>query len=491
MNGFPLPEWFPCLFDEYQRQLLQANRADFASLLWLCHRILEERPVIARQFRTIYPHICIDEFQDTNLAQYRLLQAIVGSAPTDLFVVADDDQIIYQWNGASPERLQALRNDYGMHVVQLPQNYRCPAEVIRMANSLIRNNQRRAADKRPLEAMRPSGKCGQVRLFTFRDLESETRWLAQDLEVRGSEPASCVVIARTNQFLESAADALRQRGVPAQVMRRKSEFESTPFRWLHAGLRLANARHDHEQLRRLCKSWYELVGVDLRPNEIEAAATLLGGDFLRAWIDEVDRTEQGTEILKNLRDQLLERIDFLGFTHVALAWFRDLQKSLAGQDGAEGFADYDDERARWEQLQSDIVRRFGRSEVSLHQFLQELDLESKSSISEDCVRCMTIHGAKGLEFGHVYLIGMVEDQLPSFQAKKRGDDSREMEEERRNCFVAVTRVQSTLTMTFARQYNGWPKQPSRFLREMGLDPSQALMADPDPAGESRVARSHR
>jgi ATP-dependent DNA helicase UvrD/PcrA len=102
-------------------------------------------------------------------------------------------------------------------------------------------------------------------------------------------------------------------------------------------------------------------------------------------------------------------------------------------------------------------------------FLQELDLVEKSPpIPPDAVRCLTIHSAKGLEWEHVYIAGLAEDQLPSFQSIKKGDHSIEMQEERRNCFVAITRAQTSLTLSYARRYSGWPKQPSRFLREMEL-----------------------
>ena len=114
------------LYPEYRRQLIIGNRLDFASLLLEVHALLTSRPAVVKQIRTVYPHICVDEFQDTNLAQYRILRSLVGKSAKNLFVVADDDQIIYQWNGASPERLRELQRDFGMQVLQLPANYRCP-----------------------------------------------------------------------------------------------------------------------------------------------------------------------------------------------------------------------------------------------------------------------------------------------------------------------------------------------------------------------------
>jgi DNA helicase-2/ATP-dependent DNA helicase PcrA len=109
------------------------------------------------------------------------------------------------------------------------------------------------------------------------------------------------------------------------------------------------------------------------------------------------------------------------------------------------------------------------SDVNLEAFLQELHMHSKESLPKpNTVTLMTIHSAKGKEFDHVYLTGLVEDELPSFQSKKKGDKSAEMEEERRNCFVAITRAIKSLTLSYAAEYRGWAKEPSRFLFEMGL-----------------------
>ena len=116
------------------------------------------------------------------------------------------------------------------------------------------------------------------------------------------------------------------------------------------------------------------------------------------------------------------------------------------------------------------VRQHFGDDPTLSQFLQELDLRQKTSPPKrGDIQCLTIHLAKGKEFQNVYLVGLAEDQLPSYYAKQKGDSSREIEEERRNCFVAITRVQSSLTMTFADSYFDWPKEPSRFLSEMGID----------------------
>src|SRR5262249_26040652 len=158
------------LYKEYRRQLLVQNCVDYPSLLFLTFQLLSGRPAVARQLRTVYRHLCVDEFQDTNLAQYQILRLVAGEKPKHLFVVAGGDQIIYQWNGACPERLVELRNDYEMEVIQLPTNYRCPPDVIGLANNLIRCNLSRSPGKEPLVAAKPDDGEEVIRVLQFRTL---------------------------------------------------------------------------------------------------------------------------------------------------------------------------------------------------------------------------------------------------------------------------------------------------------------------------------
>lgn len=462
------------LHSNYISKLIATNRVDFPCLLLFTLRLLNAKPAIAKQIRTVYPHVCVDEFQDTNLAQYQILKAIVGDSPTNLFVVADDDQIIYQWNGASPERLASLRADFGMHTIQLPANYRCPPEVITLANHLIKNNLERAADKEPLYAVRPSSGEGVVRLQCLDSLDAELEWVAADIVARHpTNTGNCVILARTRRVLEQAVAHLEQAGVPATLSIRKSEFVSGPIRWLHAVLRLANTRGDQEQLRRICKAFFEIDGVDISVQSVRSEAARIGGDLLRAWFDKaISRDElepESREFLEKGKAFIVERLDFQGFISATLAWADLLDARLSGRSN-EGYADYREEKESWNQLLQRAMQRYGRDGLTLNALLQDFDLSDKSPPPPpEAVRCLTIHTSKGMEFHHVYLVGMSEDVLPSFQSIKKGDQSRDMQEERRNCFVAITRTLETLTLTYAREYFGWPKQPSRFLREMGFE----------------------
>ena len=185
-------------------------------------------------------------------------------------------------------------------------------------------------------------------------------------------------------------------------------------------------------------------------------------DFLRAWSDAArtgDVDSMAAALLARIRAALVDRLDFLDFVDGFLT--KDWK--------AWSQPDVDEEVNTWSGLHQDIVREHAPDDLTLNLYLQQMDLVSKApSPPPGAIRCMTVHGAKGLEFQHVYLIGMAEEVFPSYQAVKKGPESREMEEERRNCFVAITRVQETLTLTRAREYNGWRKAPSRFLEDMGL-----------------------
>ena len=149
------PEWLPPLFRRYCDALVGANRLDFGSVLHFTNRLLREKPAVARAVRLGWKHVCVDEFQNTNRAQYDLLRLIAPGRRHNLFVVADNDPITYQWNGASPRRLDDLRRDYELETVQLPESYRCPPEIVERANRLIAHNRRLIETRRTVSLRDP------------------------------------------------------------------------------------------------------------------------------------------------------------------------------------------------------------------------------------------------------------------------------------------------------------------------------------------------
>lgn len=460
------------IYASYRQHLIACNSLDFPTLIAEAVRIFRDKPAVCRQAQRVFKFICVDEFQDTNLSQYHLLQYLINEQSKNLFVVADDDQIIYQWNGASPERLNQLRSDFGMSQIQLPANYRCPPEVIAIANKLIAHNTTRSADKQNLQALKPYAEGKAIRYGSFNSFEEEVSWVARDIASRNQQERSrCVVLARTRKALEVALEQLQSKSVPAFLAMRKDEFVSAPLRWLHAALRLANNPQDREQVRRLCKAFYALEGLQIDPSNVISSSDAFGGSALRAFLSiALARAEIGQEtsaFLTSAIPTLANKLDFRTFTQLTFDWAELIQDMAIETD--EPFAEYADEKATWSELKSEIEGQFGPENVTLNVLLQELDMRSKAPAPpKGAVPCFTVHASKGMEFGHVYLIGMVEDQLPSWAAVKKGADSHEMQEERRNCFVAITRTEDSLTMTYAHRMFGWGKAPSRFLREMGL-----------------------
>jgi DNA helicase-2/ATP-dependent DNA helicase PcrA len=460
------------VYTAYREALRQTNSLDFPSLIAESLELLTKYPFLVKHIRKVYKHILIDEFQDTNQSQYHFLAIITQPEPSTLFVVADDDQIIYQWNGASPKRIQALRDDFSVSELQLPENYRCPPLVIELANSLIEKNLNRSAGKKPLKAVKQGEGGDIVRVFRFNTVDEEAGWIAHDIVQSDLHKRSgCAVLARTKKLLDLAGRKLEELGISVYYAARKNEFKSAPMRMLHAILRLTNSKEDKQSLARLSKAFYEIEGIRIEPASIVSHASADGKDLLRSWLDEVKRRDNLKDETRYLLEKditpLLNSLNYQLFANKFLEWADICQSPL--QQEENGFSEFEEEQVVWKQLFIEIMKKFEGEDVGLHQFLHELDLTSKTPPkAPEAIPCFTIHASKGMEFKHVYLIGLVEDQLPSWAAVKKGDDSLEIQEERRNCFVAITRAQESLTITFSSQVFGWQKQPSRFLEEMGI-----------------------
>jgi DNA helicase-2/ATP-dependent DNA helicase PcrA len=176
---------------------------------------------------------------------------------------------------------------------------------------------------------------------------------------------------------------------------------------------------------------------------------------------------KASETIKPLADKgqelLCDSLDYPSFVETCFELFDELNVTERDE---EAYPDYSDDKQNWQRIAQDISRSHGEN-VSLHIFLQEMDLSPKvKALSKDCVRLQTVHTAKGVEFKNVFVIGLAEEQFPTYFAIKKGDTA--IREERRNCFVAITRSSQNLYLSYARSYFGWSKHPSRFLIEMGL-----------------------
>jgi DNA helicase-2/ATP-dependent DNA helicase PcrA len=345
--------------------------------------------------------------------------------------------------------------------MQLPENYRCQPEIIDMANCLIANNTKRSPDKKPLIANKQIIKNTEVVTASyFKNEDEEISDIISVIQEKQWLYDDCVVIARTGKLLEKVSKILSQQGITPYIVKRKNEFETPLVVWLYSILRLALSRHDREFLRRVCTSWKLLTEETIEIDAVETQAALDTGDFLRSWVSLAQNSTKPnnyTDMLNQIQEQIVDRLEFL-----------NLLQSFFDKHHNDDFVK--EEIATWQELHNSLLTEYSPGNITLNLYLQELDLKSKTPPQPpNSVRCITIHGAKGLEFKHVFLIGMSEEIFPTFQAVKKGDQSSEMEEERRSCFVAITRVQETLNISFAQYYNSYHKSPSRFLSEMGFE----------------------
>ena len=460
------------IYQNYRNLMIERSLLDFPGLIAEALNLLRNIGGVRKQFQRVYPYVCVDEFQDTNLFQYKILSQLINSETKNLFVVADDDQIIYQWNGAKPEQLHKLKEDFDMELLQLPENFRCPPDVVEVANKLIIHNSQRFTEKEALKAKKLKVNSKVVTLQSFNSFEDEANWVASNIANLDSDSQSkCVVLARTKKLLDEIVSTLKNHSIEGYLATRKNEFESPSLKWLHSTLRLANSRMNQEYLKTVCKSFFKLEGIELNVREISAYSSVEEGDYLRSWAKFALLRNELSDPARRLIEEgvlslLAERLDFRQYQKIAFEWLDTLPDLTPDQDGI--FNEYEEEKELWYSLVNLITAQSDKDEISLHHLLQELDLNSKvPEPSKGAIPCFTIHASKGMEFDHVYLVGMVEDQFPNWMSKKSGDAS-QIEEERRNCFVAITRAQQSLHLTYSKQMNGYQKEPSRFLYEMEL-----------------------
>jgi DNA helicase II / ATP-dependent DNA helicase PcrA len=465
----PDPGTIARTYQAYEAELRRVNALDFNSLIFEAYRLFTAFPAIAVRYRRSHPYWLLDEFQDTNDGQYRLIRAMAGADFKNIFAVADDDQIIYQWNGASFRQIQKFREHFVPQLIQLPTNYRCPPAIVEAANRLVAYNVQRTAAKKPLLAGKRNLRLPvdqHIQIRTSDSDENEAKKTAEEIAARGKEQwGSTTVLARTRALLERMQGALQALHVPAVIAQRRDDFLSARIRWLVACLVQTVRPLDRRNIGVLVDAFNRFADIQVAVDVVLSDAEASSEAYFTVWIEaakrEIARDSSHAKLLEIVSRLTLEPSAAKKIIDDMLAAFDSYSSGNPDPDLAEDLA-------AWREIASDINRHFGRN-ITLDQFLQQLQLRSKvPSPKPQTVTLMTVHGAKGREFDFVYLIGLAEDILPSYQSRQKGDTSPEMEEERRNCFVAITRAKESLILSRARTYRGYAKQPSRFLVEMGL-----------------------
>ena len=448
----------------YEEELRRINALDFNSLILDAYRLFAY-PAMTRQYRRAYRYWLIDEFQDTNSAQYKLLRRMAGQDFREIFAVADDDQTIFEWNGANVRRIGELVKDFSCDVVQLPTNFRCPPRIVEAANRLVVYNSRRAASKQPAKPAPAPGSFppsdeGQIQCREFDTDGEEVVGIADEItRLDGASRGRTAVLARNRSLLERMHEALAVNGVPAVVAMRRDDFLSPQMRWLVACLKQIDRPLDLRNMAVLVKAFGSFAPSPLDWNELVSRSESDRLTCLKVWTDAVHEAEMPCPVA-----EVVDAIADLSAGNVKLT--AAIEGILGYFDSNDPDDDLKDDLSAWRRIQREI--RDAQGFASLDRFLQELQLRSKEPVPEPgTVSLTTIHGAKGLEFETVYLIGLAEEILPSWHSVTKGNGSAALEEERRGCFVAVTRTKKRLILSWARHYRGWRKDPSRFIAEMG------------------------
>ncbi|MGH9343827.1 MAG: ATP-dependent helicase [Terriglobia bacterium] len=454
------------VYSIYEAALRERNIMDFNGMILDTCRLAHKVPAVAARIRKSYPYWLIDEFQDTSPAQYRLVRFLAGDDFRNVFAVADDDQIIYQWAGASYRQIVAFREHFKPELFQLVENRRCPPEVVRIANNLVRHNADRTPGKAMLIATRPEeGPAISQRVFATD--EEEASGVAAEIAAESQDGwGRTVVLGRTRAILQPVLSALRDKAVKAYIFTRRDRFISPQFVWLQGCLDQSLRPTDRQIFTAMADAANRIASIELDVGLLAVEAEASGRSFLEYWALAAKASENLIALrLAGLAIRLLEsRAAWRDVVAEALVW---LPETAGTEDGV--VTDAADDKAAWETAARAIRAEKG-GQIDLAELLQGMALRPKEPPCDpDAVSLSTIHTAKGLEFEHVWLIGLAETVLPSWQSLKASARPAELEEERRNCFVAITRTRQRLVLSRALQYRGWRKEPSRFLTEMGLD----------------------
>ena len=458
-------KWF---YKEYLNTLEKNNVMDFDSLVLYAYKLFSTRPSIARIYRSTYRYISIDEFQDTNKSQYMLIKSLAGDTNRNLFVVADDDQVIYGWNGASYKRISEFKKEYHAELIQLNQNFRCPPEVINAANNLIMHNSGRTDGKKPLVAMKDwLGEDTGIRYGHFNNVDEEIDGITQLIEKLQKEypEESICVLARNNFLLDKAYNTAKGHGIECEKSKRKDEFENRYVLWMYLILKLANRRTDEKILEQIVSIMDSRKQLNCETMVLEAQ--LSNGDLLKTLISNIKEIIDDDAFYKSLQLNLCEGKDFIQFVKDAFEWSEKRIEKIFKGDNKQVLDEFKLEKKAWIDFEKNLSNNYSLDEITLSTYMQEFAMTSKEAEpKKDAVQFLTIHASKGKEFDNVIIMGVVEGELPSYQSVKKGDDSPEMEEERRNCFVAITRTKKRLFLAYSNNYSGWVKYPSRFIKEM-------------------------
>ena len=508
------------VYHRYQALLRNAQAVDFGDMIWLAVRLLREDGEARAFYQGRFRFILVDEYQDTNHAQYALLRELAGPG-ANLCVVGDDDQSIYSWRGADLRNILDFEHHFpNASVVKLERNYRSTQRILRASNAVIAKLERRSA--KTLWTEREAG--GPVQIIEAFDEEDEARQVLGEVReiaaVRGLARREMAIMYRTNAQSRPFEELFVRLGVPYQLVGAIEFYNRKEVRDVLAYLRAVANPRDLVSFERIVtvpkrgigattlaalRQWGAAVG--LAPGEIARMLAAPGGAPAR--LADLPLQPRATKALAQL-GHVLVTLDALA-AELPVA---QLITRLVQETGYHEVLDNDPERPdeRWENVvalgaAAEKYDEFGPRE-SLARFLHEAALVSDPdnfAAGTDAVTLLTFHAAKGLEFGAVFMVGMEEELFPHIRSY---EDPVQMDEERRLAYVGITRAKDVLYCAYARHRSGWGSPvrfPSRFLQDIPpellaykrrLDalpgiPAAGLVVGPDAAPARQPPPSER
>jgi len=467
------------LFAIYQQRLIRSSAMDFGDLISGVLELFRRRPDLLARYREQFRHVLVDEYQDTNHAQYLMVSSL-AAGHDNICVVGDDDQSIYGWRGASLRNILEFERDFpGATIVRLDQNYRSTATIIQAAGAVIANNRSRM--EKSIWTDNPPG--DRIRVYEASDERDEASYIVERLRQLGSERGNAAVFYRTNAQSRAIEDALVQAGIPYVIVGATRFYERREIKDLFAYLRFVHNPDDDLSLGRIINVPTRGIGKTTWDTLRKRAATNATSIWtaMPAAIHELKTAARAraTEFLGTV-EPWLRRDKSLGVTDL-------LERIIADTNYAQYLVTVpgEDSTGRLENVRELLtvaqnfdaawdVRELADEEkdtTPLTLFLEQMALASDVDgyeARENAVTLMTVHNAKGLEFRHVFIAGMEEGLFP--HSRSTSGDDHAIEEERRLCYVGITRARDRLCLIRAvRRHVFGATQfnfPSRFLEEI-------------------------
>lgn len=473
---------YPAVYARYQALLKECNAVDFDDLLYLPVRIFREHPEMLAHYQNRWQFLLIDEYQDTNQSQYAIVRHLVEKHH-NLCVVGDPDQSIYSWRGANIQNILDFEKDYpGAKVIRLEQNYRSRANILEASNALISYN--RGRYEKNLWSDRGTGE--KIKHFTADTERSEADFISNRIffhyEKNNIPLKQMAIFYRTNAQSRAIEDKLLQHRIPYVIVGGVSFYQRREIKDVLAFLRMVNSGVDFVSFERTINLPKRGIG-ETTIEKIRIAASMEGHSLIGYCIDLVNGnplqhpvrlSQKQKEALKsylNIIHELREMHKGCSLKELVLA---SIQKTGYLEYLKGEMETFDDRKENLNSLVAKAAEwETSTAEPTLEGFLEELSLKSSLDEAEsitDRVNLMTIHNGKGLEFEVVFLAGLEEDLFPHANSR---DSSQALEEERRLCYVGMTRAKDYLYLCNVRQRFLWgttrTQRPSRFLIEIPFE----------------------